>query len=80
MIPDITLSFVLFIDQIGEKAKLETLDKKLDVIIGELDTIDITEWLARACVMHVQVVPYTSELNVDLQTTNRLKIFLKTVK
>ena len=56
MIPNITLSFLLFVDQIGEKAKLEkietvtALNKKLDLIIGELDTIDIIEWLARACI------------------------------
>ena len=59
---DITLSFVLFVDQIEEKVerlqekvesieeKLDKLDKKLDKTIGELDTIYIIEWLARACI------------------------------
>ena len=29
--------------------RIEKIDKKLDTIIGELDTIHIIEWLARAC-------------------------------
>ena len=30
------------------KKKMDSFEEKLDVIIGELDTIYITEWLARA--------------------------------
>ena len=28
---------------------MDSVEKKLDIIIGELDTIYIIEWLARAC-------------------------------
>ena len=30
------------------KTKMDSVEEKLDVIIGELDTIYIIEWLARA--------------------------------
>ena len=42
------------VDQIEEKIdririRIDSVEKKLDKIIGELDTIYIIEWLARAC-------------------------------
>ena len=39
--------FVLFVDQIKEK--LDQINNKLDKVIGESDSIDTIERLARTC-------------------------------
>ena len=44
---DISLSFVLFVNQIEDR--LKHIEDKLDKIYGESDTIDIIECLARVC-------------------------------